>query len=529
MTALRRPVTTDRTAEKAAAGTPHRSPVDIYCLALVIGYGLYRALMNLTYSTALSSVPGIYPLNEANLEFSLATSLSIVGCSAVLVVMGCLHPSYDFRVPGIVATLVLVALNLFSQFEWALPGATVIMPGVYGTALIIANAAWLVPFVPLKPRRCLATLAVCILFNALMTMGLGYLSTDIQIPALGVLGIMSAVLLRLLGHIRIGQPATTAWPIPEFSNPHDSWHATCKVLSELRGPLIIYAAFTALTGFMSAFLFTGSPVGTPTPFHNLALALAAASMAFLSLVMHRGVDLRRAFKVAFPVIALLLVALPFTGTIYSHIFCAGLIFINGIVNISILFLLVDTAYLRQAPIVAVLSATTLIARLCLVASIVAGMALGAQTHIEYFTRMLIVVLGAAYLLAAASMALGRKARKSTHTAMPPLEDMVKESVEAEGAPAAAEGEPVADTVSATGIASAAAENAYMERRSQELAAQYHLTPREREIVLLLARGRTSPYIAEELHITSNTVRSYMREIYVKLDAHSKQEIIDLFS
>ena len=48
-------------------------------------------------------------------------------------------------------------------------------------------------------------------------------------------------------------------------------------------------------------------------------------------------------------------------------------------------------------------------------------------------------------------------------------------------------------------------------------------------MLLLARGRTSPYIAEELHITSNTVRSYMREIYVKLDAHSKQEIIDLFS
>ena len=201
MTALRRPVATDRTAEKTAAGTPHRSPVDIYCLALVIGYGLYRALMNLTYSTALSSVPGIYPLNEANLEFSLATSLSIVGCSAVLVVMGCLHPSYDFRVPGIVATLAPAALNLFSQFEWALPGATVIMPGVYGTALIIANAAWLVPFVPLKPRRCLATLAVCILFNALMTMGLGYLSRDIQIPALGVLGIMSAVLLRLLGHI----------------------------------------------------------------------------------------------------------------------------------------------------------------------------------------------------------------------------------------------------------------------------------------------------------------------------------------
>ena len=69
----------------------------------------------------------------------------------------------------------------------------------------------------------------------------------------------------------------------------------------------------------------------------------------------------------------------------------------------------------------------------------------------------------------------------------------------------------------------------MEQRAQELAAQYHLTPREREIVLLLARGRTSPYIATELNISSNTVRSYMREIYTKLGAHSKQDIIDLFS
>ena len=154
------------------------------------------------------------------------------------------------------------------------------------------------------------------------------------------------------------------------------------------------------------------------------------------------------------------------------------------------------------------------------------MALGAQTHIEYFTRMLIVVLGAAYLLAAASMALGRKARKSTHTAMPPLEDMVKESVEAEGAPAAAEGEPVADTVSATGIASAAAEDAYMERRSQELAAQYHLTPREREIVLLLARGRTVRYICDELSIAQGTAKHHVSSIYRKVGVFDRQGLLD---
>lgn len=520
MTASRRSIATDVAPEMTPHPALHRSPVDVYCLALVVGYGLYRALMNLTYSTALSSVPGIYPLNEANLEFSLATSLSIVACSAVLIVIGCLRPLYDLRIPGIVAILVLVALNLFSQFEWAVPGATAIMPGVYGAALIVANAAWLVPFVSLNPRRCLATLAVCVLFNALMTMGLGYLSTTVQIPVLGVLGIVSAMLLGMLQHIRIGQPVPEPAATPlDTIHPQESWHATRKVLGELKGPLIVYAVFTALTGFMSAFLFTGAPVGTVTPFNNLALAIAAGGVALLSLVLHRSINLRETFKAAFPVMALVLVALPFTAPIYSRAFCAGLVFINGIVNISILFLLVETARLRRAPIVAVISAAMLIARACLVASIIAGMALGAQTHIDFFTRMLIVVLGAAYLLAAAFMALTRKTRRSPQTTMPPLDNED---------PAATTGEEEPSPIAAA-IAPVATEDPTMEQRAQELAAQYHLTPREREIVLLLARGRTSPYIATELNISSNTVRSYMREIYTKLGAHSKQDIIDLFS
>ena len=491
----------------------------MYCLALVVGYGLYRALMNLTYSTALSSVPGIYPLNEANLEFSLATSLSIVGASTVLVVLGCLRPQSTFRIPGIAAILVLVGLNLFSQIEWALPYSAVLMPGIYGAALIVANAAWLVPFVHLGPRRCLATLAVCILFNALMTMGMGYLSTSVQIPVLGVLGIVSAALLGLLDHVHVGHPAppaeTTCAPNP--AHLHESWQATCKVLGELKSPLIVYASLTALAGFMSAFLFTGGPVGMEAPLNNLALAAAAGGVAFLSLVMHRSLNLRETFKAAFPVMALLLVALPFIGSVYSHMFCSGLIFINGIVNISTLFLLVETSRMRQAPIVAVMSATTLIARLCLVASLVAGMMLGAQTHIDYFTRMLIVVIGATYLLGTAFMAISRKTRRSIRTAIPSLDGSADENPEPRADP-----DPAANPPLPT-------EEQRMEHRARELADTYHLTHRECEIVLLLARGRTSPYIAAELNITPNTVRSYMREIYTKLGAHSKQDIIDLFS
>lgn len=523
MTVSRHSVVTIPTVEQApspaAAATAHKAPVDVYCLALVIGYGLYRALMNLTYSTALSSVPGSYPLNEANLEFSLATSLSIVGCSAVLIVLGCLHPSFDLKIPGIIAIGVLVALNLFSQIEWPLPGAAVLMPGVYGAALIVANVAWLVPFTSLNPRRCLATLATCILCNALMTTALGFLSTSIQIAVLAIFGITSAVMLGLLGRIRTGRPVADT-PTDTPLHPHAAWEATCKVLGELKGTLIIYAAFTTLTGFIAAFLFTDPPVDSSMPLNNLALAIAAAVMTFLALVLRRSVDLREVFKAAAPVVAFMFVILPFTGPVYGRAFCMGLVFISGIVNISTLFLLIDASHMRGAPIVAVMSATTLLARLCLAASLIAGMTLGAQTHIDHFTRTLIMVLGSVYLLAVAFMAITRKTRQSIKTAIPPLstvqDDAGQETNDSAGT------NPLPDDTPAHEVN-------LMEQRSHELAAQYHLTPREREILLLLARGRTSPYIASELNIAPNTVRSYMREIYSKLGAHSKQDVIDLFS
>lgn len=47
-----------------------------------------------------------------------------------------------------------------------------------------------------------------------------------------------------------------------------------------------------------------------------------------------------------------------------------------------------------------------------------------------------------------------------------------------------------------------------------------------EVLLLLAEGRSSSYIAEELVLSANTVRGYVKNIYQKLDVHSKQDVID---
>ena len=62
---------------------------------------------------------------------------------------------------------------------------------------------------------------------------------------------------------------------------------------------------------------------------------------------------------------------------------------------------------------------------------------------------------------------------------------------------------------------------------QELAADYGLTPREAEILALMALGRSAKYISEELTVSYNTTRTHVRHIYEKLNIHSKQELIDL--
>ncbi|WP_101720868.1 LuxR C-terminal-related transcriptional regulator [Eggerthella timonensis] len=64
-------------------------------------------------------------------------------------------------------------------------------------------------------------------------------------------------------------------------------------------------------------------------------------------------------------------------------------------------------------------------------------------------------------------------------------------------------------------------------RCNALADDHGLTNREKDILYLLAQGRDLAFICETLFLSKNTVKSYQKTIYAKLDVHSKQEIIDL--
>ena len=71
-----------------------------------------------------------------------------------------------------------------------------------------------------------------------------------------------------------------------------------------------------------------------------------------------------------------------------------------------------------------------------------------------------------------------------------------------------------------------ARDGYMEAIGQ-IAEQYRLTPREREILVLLGRGRTARHIAGELQMADATVKTHIMHIYRKLGINSQQALLDI--
>ena len=64
-------------------------------------------------------------------------------------------------------------------------------------------------------------------------------------------------------------------------------------------------------------------------------------------------------------------------------------------------------------------------------------------------------------------------------------------------------------------------------RCRDLAASFGLTERETEVLLLLARGKTTGQVERALVISKDTVKTHVKHIYRKMNIHSRSELADL--
>jgi DNA-binding NarL/FixJ family response regulator len=60
-----------------------------------------------------------------------------------------------------------------------------------------------------------------------------------------------------------------------------------------------------------------------------------------------------------------------------------------------------------------------------------------------------------------------------------------------------------------------------------LTAQYRLTERETEILVLLAKGHSRPYISKELVVSISTVKTHVENIYAKLGINKRDSLLEM--
>ena len=124
--------------------------VDVYCLALLLGYGFFRVLLNATYSSAMSTMRDMTSVNAVNFEFSFASSFSILLTSAVLVAWSCMKPSSRLHLAGVVSAVVLLGMDILSSagvFDGALNEVgMIVLASAWGLTSIVVNAAWVASF-----------------------------------------------------------------------------------------------------------------------------------------------------------------------------------------------------------------------------------------------------------------------------------------------------------------------------------------------------------------------------------------------
>ena len=65
------------------------------------------------------------------------------------------------------------------------------------------------------------------------------------------------------------------------------------------------------------------------------------------------------------------------------------------------------------------------------------------------------------------------------------------------------------------------------KRIKALSAQYCLSPKETEVLFLLAKGRNAEYIQNELVVSRHTAKAHIYHIYQKTGVHSRQDLINL--
>ncbi len=257
------------------------------------------------------------------------------------------------------------------------------------------------------------------------------------------------------------------------------------------------AVFSFVFGAVSQMVETSSHSITVIEIQATASIIGAA-LIFLaaSLGRKRIVPISDLYGLLFPVVAGALIALPFITTPWVHGIASVLIFAAFYLSgMNVRIIVSQLCRGDRISLWVYLGCALGVGSLLVIAGVAFGAAVLSQGSPE--TALALIALISLFILA--------------------LNPILAHRIEQR----ASVGADTGDSATAAVPTTQAAENAV-----EGFAREHSLTARESEVLLLLCQGRTRTYIADELGLSPNTVKGYIRNVYQKSGSVDKQDLLD---
>jgi len=488
-----------------------------------LGFSVLMAWISLLYSSkVLLLLPGsLPPLANAHL-FSTSAVLVTAGILAVLSTR--LSPLqhrrellYLVSIAGALGTagIPFVSAGLIAGW-WSF-----VCVGVAGVCSTVISVAWMERFAVQQPRPAFICFVAANLIGSGLHLVLTLLPQTVSIVCVVLLPVVSAFslwpapLAQLLHYDQASsrlcdQPndraSNQSSDLPSYNGcgrpSPNGCHNGCErpSLRQLAAatPMRFIIAFGIISfagGALQTLQLPNAPVLAPLNswLFSLAASVAAMGIGCVFALLSYRVNYAIAFYIAIPAItcaALLLALLPELPSAIAHsISGLGL----NLVNLLVWLLLVHTVHERRIPAVWCFAIFNLVQ--------FAGTLLGQLTTILAGSNLMVIALALLVsLIFAALVAMGahRQMRESS---------------------------PGATTKPTTDYAEQ--NNVGLDVLTRALAAEYGLTPREQEVLLIWVKGHNSSHIEKTLFISKNTVKTHLSHIYHKIGTDNRQELLTL--
>lgn len=466
---------------------------------VALGFASFKTAQGSLYSTAMLSSDSSM-IMVSNLEFSVISAVFVMVAALVIIGLMATGKLSEFSLPVGFSSIVLAVTAVVSQVG-LLDASGHIGVGmtafVQGVLTVVLTLAWVEMFARLATGEAMKSLATAMLVAALLACVVQLLPSWVTLPFVVVLLLLNIVLYY---HARRRTLAAASPKLARALPARSVLKEHARGLFSIGEGLLSLLAFGCTIGIINGFMFSsgavfeGSAKAMPTGTLVAAIAFFIVAYSF-----PKTYSVTRAYRVMFPVITALLILWPFAQFAYTYYFSLAFVVGHAFISTSVMYLIIHVARERSLSAGLFMAVSIVLIRLSSVAGLLAGSLVAGLDFDPLFKTMLVIVI-VVYLLSLTLLFMAR-ARKGGTLDFPRTQNSAESLVVNDG----------------------------FERVAEQLGKTHRFTERERDIVVHLARGRTANHIGQTLYLSPNTVRGYIKSIYAKLEVHSKQEVIDLFS